>query len=104
MKIDNLKRVNHLVDIKEKCLAAGQGLDLYLERLSNEVVDGIGDFKEDFDSGYWASFFMHHDGSGPGANLNGCYVGWEAAKALQTVLNEQIDRCNAELKRLGVEV
>jgi len=103
MKIKDLKRVNHLIDIKEKCQEAYAGLDVYLERALNEKADA-GKFKEDFNSGYWASFFMHHDGSGPGANLNGCYVGVQAAEALKSVLDEQVSRCNAELRKLGVEL
>lgn len=102
MDINNLDKVNFLVSVKTKCVAAVEGLNKYVERVESDGPDAGG--YEGYDLGFWSSFSMHRDGSGASADMVGCYVGLEAAHALMEVLARQISRINDDLRELGVEL
>lgn len=100
MKIQDFDEVEKLVKIRERCQKAIENLEGYIMSTFKKDEDCGG--VEGFTMGYYAFFGKHKDGSGDCADMNGCYVGIEAAEALTLVLEKQLDRVDVRLVSLGV--
>lgn len=101
MNINDLETVNKLATIRERCLMAIEDLQRFIEVEQNDPDSGG---IEGFDIGYWANFSKHKDGSGPNADLTGCYVGVEAAGALIDVLTTQLSQVELKMQEMGVDI
>lgn len=99
MNITNLNQVNKLVKIKERCINALDKLADFAES-ANEVSSS--DDLYGYDAGYNVALCSNNDGSGPGADMTGCYVGREMAVATRDILENQIRRIDVDLSNLGV--
>lgn len=100
VNVDDVPKINQLLEIRDKCIHAIDGLNGYLEEIDQYGPDVGG--LPGYEYGFWANFSTHVDGSGPSANMNGCYVGIQAANALIRVLINQIERVEADLRELGI--
>ena len=101
MKLTNLERVCRLVKIKDNCTVALSELEDYAGDADNERDCGG---SPGFEKGYYAIITKHSDGSGTSVDMTGCYVGVQLATATRTILEEQIEHINRDLKLLGVEL
>ena len=102
MKINDLERVNTLVKIRLKCEKALSDMNVFESVTKEQGVDCGG--TQGYDIGYNACISMHSDGSGVGADLSGCYIAVQLAEVTREILCEQINRVDADLVKLGVDM
>ena len=100
MKLENFNEVTKLIQIRRNVMGALSQIGEFVEKSKDR---GDGDCVEDA-QGYACYLHMHTDGSGPGIDMSGCYVGVEAAQALTAVLDGKLNNVDAALEKLGVDV
>ncbi len=100
MKVSDLSEVNSLVKIRMKCVTALGHMTTFVQNAEEIDSGGI----DGFDNGYNACISKHSDGSGPGADFAGCYVGVALGLAALNILTTQVDRVDERLIELGLEL
>lgn len=103
MKLEDLETVNKLQTILTKCRNAQAKCIEIAEYHEDEEYLNSGGIAG-HERGYWGAFSIYRDGSGPQADLCGCYVGYEAAMAIHAVLEAKIEQIKSDLIALGVKL
>lgn len=100
--IDQLDEINKLVEIHNNITAALNDAHALVDHFNKDGKDAGG--IESFNVGYAVHLGVWSDGSGPGVDMTGCYVGLEMANAAVEVLSKQLGVCRARLLNMGVSV
>ena len=95
-----LSEINKLATIRGRLTRALAEANAFHEKAVEKVDTGG---VSGFDTCYGCHVSFHRDGSGPGIDLSGCYVGAKVAHAVQEVLEEQRAKVDFALKQLGID-
>ena len=104
MKIEHLKVVNDLITVREKCEKALDNAKNFVDVCEKDELRNIfySEYSKVFNGFYNGSLGEYRDGSGEHVSLSGCYVTKQVALATITILVEQIQTIDEDLKELGV--
>lgn len=104
VKLSDRERVEGLLRVRDRTVNALEDAREFYRSQTERKPGTCLDTPEGLPGGFWCSVNTHSDGSGPGVDLTGVYVGVKMAAVTLDVLEDHLETVDNLLRQLGVDV